>query len=186
MGATAAFPLNVTRHVDAIARQHGMQVVRTKVSPSFLLAEAASPDVVFAATADGGFAFPRFLAYLDAVFAFGKVMETVAVREHALSEQVASLPEVHTEQVTVPCPWHAKGSVMRLMVEELKGAEVSLVDGIKVMLDRGDWAQVIPDADEPLFHVYAESNTDASVRAIAEEYAERLRLIIDERGRLAG
>jgi mannose-1-phosphate guanylyltransferase/phosphomannomutase len=178
---TVAFPLNVTRHVDAIANRYGMDVVRTKVSPSFLLAEAANKDVVFAGTADSGFAFPRFLASLDAVFAFGKVLELVASDERSLSAQVADLPKVYTHHLTVPCPWYAKGSVMRLMVEELKDANVSLVDGIKVTLANDDWVQIIPDADEPLFHVFAESDSDTAVAVIAEEYEQRLRLIIDER-----
>ena len=50
---------------------------------------------------------------------------------------------------------------MRRMTEKLHDGRVSLVDGIKVFLDRGEWALVLPDAEEPMFHVYAEAGDDA-------------------------
>jgi mannose-1-phosphate guanylyltransferase/phosphomannomutase len=34
-----------------------------------------------------------------------------------------------------------------------------LTDGLKVFDDRG-WAQLLPDPDEPLLHIYAEGGTD--------------------------
>ncbi len=50
---------------------------------------------------------------------------------------------------------------MRRMTEKLHDGRVSLVDGIKVFLDHAEWALVLPDAEEPLFHVYAEAGDDA-------------------------
>ena len=34
-------------------------------------------------------------------------------------------------------------------------AEIGLLDGIQLRRD-GGWVQLLPDADEPVFHVYAE------------------------------
>jgi mannose-1-phosphate guanylyltransferase/phosphomannomutase len=48
---------------------------------------------------------------------------------------------------------------MRVLTERLKGRELDLTDGIKVIDERG-WAEVLPDPDEPLIHVYAEGATD--------------------------
>ena len=44
---------------------------------------------------------------------------------------------------------------MRVLTERLKDRDVDLQDGIKIFDERG-WAQVLPDPDEPLVHVYAE------------------------------
>jgi hypothetical protein len=42
--------------------------------------------------------------------------------------------------------------------------------------ENGGWAQLVPDPDEPLFHIYAEgSNDDESV-----ELAQRYRTLLDE------
>ncbi|MGH3029257.1 MAG: hypothetical protein ACRDNE_00545, partial [Gaiellaceae bacterium] len=55
-------------------------------------------------------------------------------------------------------PWARKGAVMRILTERMEGREIDVRDGIKVFEERG-WAQVLPDPDEPLVHVYAEGQT---------------------------
>jgi mannose-1-phosphate guanylyltransferase/phosphomannomutase len=50
-----------------------------------------------------------------------------------------------------------------------------LTDGIKAFDERG-WAQVLPDPDEPLLHLYAEGET---VEA-SEELIDELRRMVDE------
>jgi mannose-1-phosphate guanylyltransferase/phosphomannomutase len=68
-----------------------------------------------------------------------------------------------------------KGLVMRLLNERFAERDVDLTDGIKVFDDRG-WAQVLPDADEPLIHVYAEGETPE----VSEELADELAALVDE------
>ena len=58
---------------------------------------------------------------------------------------------------------------MRILTERMKGRKVDLMDGIKVYEDRG-WAQVLPDPDEPIVHVYAEGPTDEDAVALADEF----------------
>ena len=51
---------------------------------------------------------------------------------------------------------------MRVLNERLAGRDVDLTDGIKLFDERG-WAQVLPDPDEPLLHLYAEGETREAV-----------------------
>ena len=55
---------------------------------------------------------------------------------------------------------------MRVLTERLQDRDVDLLDGIKVFDDRG-WAQVLPDPDEPLVHIYAEGRRGDLRRARA-------------------
>ena len=64
---------------------------------------------------------------------------------------------------------------MRVLTERLRDRDVDLLDGIKVFDERG-WAQVLPDPDEPLVHIYAEGATE---EASAELEAE-LRALVEE------
>jgi mannose-1-phosphate guanylyltransferase/phosphomannomutase len=54
------------------------------------------------------------------------------------------------------------------------------VDGIKVFLDRSEWVLILPDAEEPLFHVYAEAGDDERAKELAEGYLETLRAVLGE------
>ena len=56
---------------------------------------------------------------------------------------------------------------MRVLTERLKGRDLDLLDGIKVS-DRRGWAQVLPDPDEPLVHIYAEGPRRAGVERARE------------------
>ena len=47
---------------------------------------------------------------------------------------------------------------MRVLNERFADANVDLRDGIKIFDERG-WVQVLPDADEPLVHLYAEGES---------------------------
>ena len=58
---------------------------------------------------------------------------------------------------------------MRLLTERFRDREVDLLDGIKVFEERG-WAQVLPDPDEPLVHIYAEGRTDEESQELEREF----------------
>ncbi|MBM3146692.1 MAG: hypothetical protein FJ000_02220 [Actinobacteria bacterium] len=113
-----------------------------------------------------------------------KLLELLAPHHEPLSVLVAGLPTSTLVHRTVACPWSLKGTVMRTLTEELQKAvpdEVGLIDGIRVT-DRSSWVQVLPDADEPVFHVYAEGLTAADSTDVAERFVERVRGIIERAG----
>jgi mannose-1-phosphate guanylyltransferase/phosphomannomutase len=60
---------------------------------------------------------------------------------------------------------------MRVLTEQLKGRDLDLTDGIKVLDDRG-WVEVLPDPDEPLVHVYAEGGDQEASAALESEVHE--------------
>jgi len=52
---------------------------------------------------------------------------------------------------------------------------VEEADGIRVE-ENGGWAQLVPDPDEPLFHIYAEGGDGDESVALAQRY----RALLDE------
>jgi mannose-1-phosphate guanylyltransferase/phosphomannomutase len=52
---------------------------------------------------------------------------------------------------------------------------MDVTDGIKVFDERG-WAQVLPDPDEPVVHLYAEGRNEEESRELEGE----LRAIVEE------
>jgi mannose-1-phosphate guanylyltransferase/phosphomannomutase len=77
----------------------------------------------------------------------------------------------------VVTPWEQKGLVMRTLIERSNDRPVVLVDGVKILHDDG-WALVIPDPDEPLTHIWAEGPSEGGARALAQEYARRMRQLL--------
>jgi mannose-1-phosphate guanylyltransferase/phosphomannomutase len=74
-----------------------------------------------------------------------------------------------------------KGVVMRVMTERLRDRKLDLTDGVKVFEDRG-WAQILPDPDEPLLHIYAEGRTEEDSKALEAEYRALVEEIMQTEG----
>jgi mannose-1-phosphate guanylyltransferase/phosphomannomutase len=170
-----AFPITVTSAVDELARESGLEVVRTPANLAALTQAATEEGVVFAGSLGGGYVFPEFLPAYDAVASLSKLLELLAPVKRPVSELVGELPVSTLVHRQLPCPWAMKGLVMRMLSERLRDREVDLTDGIKLFDERG-WAQVLPDPDEPVVHVYAEGRTDEESQALEEE----LRSLVEE------
>jgi mannose-1-phosphate guanylyltransferase/phosphomannomutase len=172
---TLAFPVTVTSQVDRLVEGTGLDIVRTRASLPELTKAAVEDGVVFAGAVGGGYVFPDFMPGYDAVASLAKLLELLATIRRPISELVAELPAPTLVHHQLACPWALKGLIMRVLNERMAGREVDLTDGIKVFSDRG-WAQVLPDPDEPLVHLYAEGETLAD----SEQLSDELRGLIEE------
>jgi mannose-1-phosphate guanylyltransferase / phosphomannomutase len=164
-----ALPTTVTSLAEPLVKNSSLEVLRTPASLSALTQAAARDNVVFAGSVGGGFVFPDFLPAYDGVASLCKLLELLAPAEKPLSELVSALPETTVVHREVRCPWARKGTVMRVVTERVKGKRVDTLDGIKVFEERG-WAQVLPDPDEPLVHVYAEGKTPEDADSLEAEF----------------
>ena len=114
---------------------------------------------------------------IDAAASLVKVLELLALSGTRLSDVVEQLPRVRMARETVVTPWEQKGMVMRTLVEMSQDREVELIDGVRVRHDDG-WVLALPDPEEPVTHVWAEAGSDAEAKALAKEYARRIRQLL--------
>ncbi len=52
---------------------------------------------------------------------------------------------------------------------------MDLTDGLKIFLDDADWVLVLPDAEEPVLHIIADSDDAARCESVVEEYLGLIR-----------
>jgi mannose-1-phosphate guanylyltransferase / phosphomannomutase len=174
-----AFPVTVTSQVDRLVEGSPLEVVRTPASLAALTKAAAEDGVIFAGAVGGGYLFPEFLPAYDAMASLCKLLELLAPIDRPLSELVSDLPESHVVHRRVACSWAQKGRVMRVLTERLKDRDVDLSDGIKIFDERG-WAQVLPDPDEPVVHVYAEGADEETSAELERELRELVEAVLEE------
>jgi mannose-1-phosphate guanylyltransferase/phosphomannomutase len=172
-----ALPVAVSRAAERIVQAANGTIVWTKLSASDLMEKAKDPRVTFAASQDGGYIFPAFLPAYDATSALVHVLSLLARSGRQLSDVVHDLPRVHVSHEEVVTPWEQKGLVMRTLIERNNDRPLVLVDGVKILHDDG-WALIIPDPDEPLTHIWAEGPSEGGARALAQEYARRMRQLL--------
>jgi mannose-1-phosphate guanylyltransferase/phosphomannomutase len=173
-GGKVAVPVTATSQVEEVVGDR-LQVVRTQASLSGLTAAASADGVVFAGAPGGGFVFPDFLPAYDAIASLCKLLELLATVDQPLSKLVAALPRPTLIHRQLQCPWALKGTVMRVLNERYADGNVDVTDGIKIFDERG-WVQVLPDADEPVIHLYAEGDTTES----SEDLEGELRTLVTD------
>jgi mannose-1-phosphate guanylyltransferase/phosphomannomutase len=179
-GATGkvVVPITATSQIEEVVGSK-LEVIRTPATLAGLTQAATAEGVLFAGAPGGGYVFPGFLPAYDASASLCKLLELLAPVEQPLSKLVAALPRPTLIHRQLQCPWALKGTVMRVLNERFADANVDLRDGIKIFDERG-WVQVLPDADEPLVHLYAEGDSakesedlETELRSLVTEVIER-------------
>ena len=181
--STVVIPVNASGAVEQIARRHDATVIRTKANPTALMeATHNNPNVVLGGSGDMGFIFPQLHPGFDAMFCIAKLIEMLTIQERSLGQLRSELPRITHRSVTVRCPWMVKGALMRYMVETHADQTLDLTDGVKIEdpLNSENWILVLPDAGEPLVHLYGNSGDRDWVddklreyRTIVQEIVER-------------
>ncbi len=190
--STIVVPVYTSSSVEQIARRHDGRVIRTKANPTALMEAChTNANVVLGGSGDMGFIFPQLHPGFDAMFCIAKLIEMLSVQNRSLAQIRQDLPGVCHRTQTVRCPWTVKGALMRHLVETHPAENLELIDGVKIVNPYDDsWVLILPDAGEPLVHIYSNSEDVEWMDSNLREYRARVQEFIDqeqgfEEGRVA-
>jgi mannose-1-phosphate guanylyltransferase/phosphomannomutase len=184
---TVVVPVNASSAVEQIARRHDGRVIRTKANPTALMEVChTNPNVVLGGSGEMGFIFPQLHPGFDAMFCIAKLIEMLTLQQRdsgiprTLGQMRTELPRVSHRSLTVRCPWSVKGSLMRQLVQTHPADVLDLTDGVKIFNHHHDsWILVLPDAGEPLVHLYADSHDRGWVDETLREYRASVQEFVD-------
>ncbi|TXK85273.1 sugar phosphate nucleotidyltransferase [Paenibacillus sp. N3.4] len=157
-GTTIGAPVSAPHLLESIAEGLGATIVRTKEGSRAVLEATHETSM-----------HPLF----DALFAIGLVILHLDRTGVPLSELLSLFPSFHLHREQIDCPWDYKGQVMRSMMERTKDTRVELLDGMKFYHDTG-WVLLLPDADDPVFQVVAQSTDLDQAQTLVHAYREHI------------
>lgn len=180
-GATVAVPLTAPLVFDHLAEKNGGRVLRVQANPQaqMRVAEQAqggkgANPLVLVGDGIGSYVMPEFHPGFDAMMAVVRLVQYLGGTGSRLSDLLAQVPDYHLSYQEAPCPWDAKGKVMRALHEMARAqsdGSTEQIDGVRFDLGE-EWAVVLPDADRPVFHVYAESSSPEHAESLCQKYVE--------------
>lgn len=177
-GKSIVVPVSASSVIERIAQRHNCTVVRSKASDTEIGNTVASAEnIALGGSSAGCFIFPEFSNGYDAMFTVGQVLEHLTYQGRTVSEAIRSLPPLIYQVDSVHCPWERKGQVMRLLVEKHSDKTVELLDGVKIQTRPNHWILVLPDAVDPVVHVYADGSDLQKTSADLTEYTELVRYL---------
>jgi len=179
--SSVVVPIYASSAVEQIARRHDGHVIRTKANPTALMEACRNnPHVVLGGSGDMGFIFPELHPGFDAMFTIAKLIEMLTIQERSLGQIRAELPIVFHKSYTMRCPWRVKGALMRHLVEIHESDRLVLIDGVKIIDPVSDnWVLVLPDAGEPLVHIYVNSESREWVEESLRDYRHKVQSFIE-------
>ncbi len=180
--STVVVPVHTSSAVEQIARRHDGKVIRTKANPTALMETSqTNPNVALGGSGEMGFIFPQLHPGFDGMFGVAKLLEMLTIQERSLVQIRAELPRVCHKSYTMRCPWKVKGALMRYLVETHPTENLELIDGVKVIEpQRDNWVLILPDAGEPLVHIFANSEDRDWVDESLKNYRQRVQEFIHQ------
>lgn len=173
---TLVVPVTASSTMEQIAEMCGCRFIRTKTSQKSIL-DAYLKNEIKASRRE---MTNSYLMTLNSISVCMLTLNLMAVSNLPLSKILKKIPQYYLAKEEVKCPWNMKGKVMRNLIEENNSNSVDLIEGVKLNFD-DSWALVLPDAEEPLCRVYAESKNSEELKKLTTNLLKRIEMITLEK-----
>jgi len=165
--STIVIPVTAPQVIETMAKKYRGKVVRTKTSKQFYMQQILEDKVL-----NSQKGYKQFNMEFDAINALVNIVEYLAREKTPLAQLIGAVPEFYLSRRDIECPWDAKGTVMRKLIEEQK-RKAELLDGVKVYHDQG-WALILPDSDEPVCRIFSEGTSMEAAEELTAMYADKV------------
>jgi phosphomannomutase/phosphoglucomutase len=128
---------------------------------------------------NGGVFYGPHQAVRDGGMTTALIMEIMAETGEKLSKLIEEQPRYFLEKGKVECPEAKKEKVLKKLVEQVKGANVSTIDGVKIWFEDKSAILVRPSGTEPIYRLYAEAKNQEKALELIEDYSSKLRKILE-------
>lgn len=177
-----------THMLDRIARRHGQEVYETAVGFKYIGQNLLERGCVLGGEESGGLSVKGHIPEKDGILAGLLAAEMVAVHGKTLAELTEEVAvkyggRLYSERLDVHTAPERKQQVLDRLNDftpaELAGMPVVeriTLDGLKLVLESGEWVLVRPSGTEPLFRIYVESDRPERFKEIQSELKEQIGL----------
>ncbi|MFW6109524.1 MAG: phosphoglucosamine mutase, partial [archaeon] len=108
------------------------------------------------------------------------MLNYIATREKRLSELIAEQPHLIKEKEKTPCPNELKEETLKKLVKMVEAPEINIMDGVKIVYEDDSWVLFRPSGTEPIFRIYAESNTPERTKELIEKHKKLVKKVVQE------
>jgi phosphomannomutase/phosphoglucomutase len=128
---------------------------------------------------NGGVFYSPHQSVRDGAMTTALILDIIARTNKKLSKLVGELPRYFIEKGKVNCPENLKEKALEKLTEQLKGAETSTIDGIKIWFKDKSGILIRPSGTEPIYRLYAEAKNEKKAKQLVTQYSSKLKRIID-------
>jgi phosphomannomutase len=165
--------LATTVALDAVAREFGCPIYRSKIGEANVTEEMRRQGAVVGGEGNGGVIYPRINFARDSLVGMALVLHLLADDGRAVSEILGGLPRPFMFKEKLACRSDKIGRVLKTVREAYARWPQDTRDGVKVTTPDG-WFLVRGSNTEPIIRLVAESETEAQARALVDDLRRRV------------
>ncbi len=171
-------PVSSSTLVKDVAEAYKGEVVWTKVGSVTVSQAMKEVKAKLGGEENGGVFYGPHQAVRDGAMTTALILGIMAKTGQKLSELIAEQPQYFLEKGKVECPEDKKEKVLKKLLEQVKGANISTIDGVKIWFEEKSAILVRPSGTEPTYRLYAEAKNQEKALKLIRDYSITLKQIL--------
>jgi phosphomannomutase/phosphoglucomutase len=171
-------PISSSTLIKDVAEEYKGEIVWTKVGSVTVSHTMKEVKAKLGGEENGGVFFGPHQAVRDGAMTTALILGIMAKMGKKLSELIAEQPQYFIEKGKVECADNKKEEVHKKLLEQVKGANVSTIDGVKIWFEDKSAILVRPSGTEPIYRLYAEAKTKKKALNLIKDYIMKLEQIL--------
>ena len=172
-------PVSSSSLVKDVAEAYKGELVWTKVGAVTVSHTMKKLKAKLGGEENGGVFYGPHQAVRDGAMTTALILSIMAKTGEKLSRLIAEQPKYFLEKAKVACPEEKKEKVLEKLLEQVKGANVSIIDGVKISFEDKSAILVRPSGTEPVYRFYAEEKSHEKALKLVKEYSLTLKGILE-------
>jgi phosphomannomutase/phosphoglucomutase len=171
-------PVSSSTLVKDVAEAYKGEIMWTKVGSVTVSQTMKEVKAKLGGEENGGVFYAPHQAVRDGAMTTALILGIMAKTGKKLSELISEQPQYFLEKGKVECPEDKKEKVLKKLLEQVKGAKISTIDGVKIWFEDKSAILVRPSGTEPIYRLYAEAKNQEKALKLIKEYSITLKEIL--------
>jgi phosphomannomutase/phosphoglucomutase len=171
-------PVSSSTLIKDVAEAYKGEIVWTKVGSVTVSQTMKEVKAKLGGEENGGVFYGLHQAVRDGAMTTALILGIMAKTGKKLSALVAEQPQYFIEKGKVACAEEKKEKVHKKLFEQVKGENVSTIDGVKIWFEDKSAILVRPSGTEPTYRLYAEAKTQERALRLIKDYSVTLEKIL--------
>jgi phosphomannomutase/phosphoglucomutase len=179
LGAKIVTPVSSSTLIKDTVQAYKGELIWTKVGSVTVSQKMKELNVKLGGEENGGVFYGPHQAVRDGAMTTALLLNIMAETGEKLSKLVAEQPQYFLEKGKIECPDEKKEVLLQKLFEQVKGENISTIDGVKIWFSDNSAILIRPSGTEPVFRLYAEAKSQEKALKLVEDYSSRLKKILE-------
>jgi len=178
-GAKIVTPVSSSTLIKDTVQAYKGELIWTKVGSVTVSQKMKELNAKLGGEENGGVFYGPHQAVRDGAMTTVLLLNIMAETGEKLSKLVAEQPQYFIEKGKIECPDEKKEVLLQKLFEQVKGENISTIDGVKIWFSDNSAILIRPSGTEPVFRLYAEAKSQEKALKLVEDYSLRLKKILE-------